>query len=100
MGLFGPGKPKRIVVKDYGRESFLGLLSPLLAAVTVGILGADRRAAAIERAMEKDAAAMFARGYRIASTHEYSLPRLGVAYLRVTYELVDRPGAPDPALPS
>lgn len=90
MRPFRSNEPKRIVVREYGRDSFLGLLSPLLALITVGILGPDRRAATIERAMEKDAALMFARGYRIASTHEYTVPRLGVGYLKVTYELVDR----------
>ena len=89
MHLFRSAEPKQIIVREYGRASFLGLLSPLLALVTVGILGSDRRAAAIERAMEKDAALMFARGYRIASSREYSLPRFGVGYLKVTYELVD-----------
>ncbi len=91
MSLFRSAEPKRTVIRQYGRDSFLGLLSPLLALITVGILGPDRRAAAIERAMEKDAALMFARGYRIASTQEYTVPRLGVGYLKVTYELVDPP---------
>jgi len=41
--------------------------------------------------MEKDAAEMLGHGYRIASTQEHERPALGIRYLKVTYELVDRP---------
>jgi hypothetical protein len=41
--------------------------------------------------MEKDAAAMFRRGYRISSSREYERATLGISYYKVTYELIDPP---------
>ncbi len=40
--------------------------------------------------MEDDAVAMARRGYRVVASGEYGLPRLGIAYYRVTYQLVER----------
>jgi len=36
MGLFGEAKPKRIVAKQYGRDSFLGLANPIAAFFLLG----------------------------------------------------------------
>ncbi len=41
------------------------------------------------RDMEDDAVAMSKQGYRVAYSSEYGMPRLGITYYRVTYELVD-----------
>jgi hypothetical protein len=90
MGLFGEAKPKRIVVKEYGRNSFLGLaLLPL--ALMLGRQGMERRHEAQVLEMESDAAQMLKQGYRMASSQEYTLPFLSISYLKVTYELVDPP---------
>jgi hypothetical protein len=43
MGLFGEAKPKRVVVKEYGRDSFLGLINPIMTFVILGARGANYR---------------------------------------------------------
>ena len=94
-GLFGPSEPKRIVVREYGRDSLLVwanlLLAPLFAALgmRVGIQSEERLAARIEA----DAAAMRTRGYLVSSTQTFSLPVIGAPrqtanWYRVTFELV------------
>ena len=90
MGLFGRGAAKRIVVKEYGRNSFVGL-AVLPLALLLGRQGMENRREAQVREMEKDAAEMLKRGYRIVSTQEYRLPLLTISYLKVTYELMDAP---------
>ncbi len=92
MPLFGSSKPPRTVVREYGRDSFLGLLSPVLAAVYVSVLGPqarERYEAGLRERMEKDASDMIRRGYRIVSEHRYTMTPFGIAYIKVTYELVE-----------
>lgn len=88
-------EPRRVVAKTYGRGGFLGLISPLLAFFMAarGMNGWQQRAA---RQMEDDAVQMARRGYRVASSDEYTLPLFGIVYYRVTYELTDRPGEAAP----
>jgi len=94
MGLFGEAKPKRVVVKEYGRDSFLGLINPIMTFLLLGARGANYRSSYQDRLtqkMEDDAAAMARHGYRIVSSREYARPAFGVSYLKVTYELVEPP---------
>jgi hypothetical protein len=79
---------KGIVVRRYGRGSLLALLGPLIALFMAarGMNGWDQSAA---RDMEKDAVQMAGLGYRIVSSEEYGIPLFGIAYYKVTYELVD-----------
>jgi hypothetical protein len=93
MGLFGQGKPKRIVVKQYGGDSSLGLASPMAAYLL------RSEGSGVEK-MEKDALAMAKQGYRIVSTQEQEHPTSGVRYLKVTYELGDPPDATTPPSPA
>ncbi len=88
MGLFGKAKPKRTVVRTYGRGSILGLVSPILAffMASRGMNGWQQSAI---RQMEKDMVAMAGRGYRVASTEEREIPPFGVSWYRVTYRLMD-----------
>ena len=93
MPLIGRGRPQQTVVRTYGRDSLLGLVNPLLTLIvrTFGIsirLKSDDQVAA---EMERDALAMFKRGYRIASSEQYEMNPFGVTWYRVTYELVDPP---------
>lgn len=44
------------------------------------------------QAMEKDAAVMLKRGYRVVSTEEYTVPAFGFVYYKVAYELEPLPG--------
>ena len=94
MGLFGKAKPKRVVVKDYGRDSFLGLINPLLTFFILGARNATARrnyqARLIEK-MEADSVEMQRLGYRVVSSREYERSALGINYLNVTYELVEPP---------
>jgi hypothetical protein len=93
-GFFGPAEPKRIIVREYGRDSLLVwanlLLAPLFAALgmRVGIQSEERLAARIEA----DAAVMRNKGYLVASTQSFSLPVIGAPrqsanWYRVTFEL-------------
>ncbi len=93
-GRFGPSQPRRVVVREYGRDSLLVwanlLLAPLFAALglRVGIQSEEQLAARIEA----DAVAMRKQGYLVASTQTFSLPVIGAAHrtaswYRVTYEL-------------
>ena len=93
MRIFGKREPQGIVVKEYGRDSFLGLINPLMTFLLLGGRARQRGTAVPPRVvdnMEKDAAEMARRGYRVVSTHEYERPALGIAYFKVTYELVNR----------
>jgi hypothetical protein len=106
MGLFGTVEPKRTVVKEYGRDTFLVafnlLLAPLMASRgrRVGLLS---EADVLDR-MEKDALEMGDRGYRVVSADRYAVPwlaRLGwgdrATFYRVTYELaLPSGGEPSP----
>jgi len=93
MRLFGRGHPRRIVVREYGRDSILfAAVNPLMTFVMVGILGMRDPLRVQDRvalAMEKDAMKMAKKSYRIVSSQEYEAPKLGVVYHKVTYELVD-----------
>jgi hypothetical protein len=82
---------RRDVVKTYGRGSLLGLLNPFLAAfmAAMGMSGWQQAAA---REMEDDAVAMARQGYRVVSSQELGIPRLGIVYYQVTYEPIDSPG--------
>jgi hypothetical protein len=94
MGLFGDAKRKHVVVKEYGRDSFLGLINPIMTLLILGGRGTGGRSnyqARLMENMEKDAAAMFRRGYRISSSREYERATLGISYYKVTYELIDPP---------
>jgi hypothetical protein len=81
-------RPRPTVVKTYGRGSFLGLLSPLIAFLMArqGMNGWQQSAI---RGMEDDAVAMARQGYRVASSDEVGIPLLGIIAYRVTYELMD-----------
>jgi hypothetical protein len=97
-GPLGPSEPRRVVVREYGRDSLLVwanlLLAPLFAALglRVGVQSEDQLAARIEA----DAAAMRRQGYLVASTERLSLPVVGAPsqaayWYRVTYELGSSP---------
>jgi hypothetical protein len=100
MGLFGQSKPKRTIVKDYGRDTFLVafnlLLAPLMARSGRRV-GLQSDADVLDQ-MEKDSLRMADKGYRVVSADQYTVPwlaRLGwgdkATYYRVTYELTDQP---------
>jgi len=89
MSKLAGGNRRGVVVKTYGRGSLFGLLSLPFAFLMAsrGMSGWQESAA---REMEDDAVAMARRGYRVVASGEYGLPRLGVIYYRVTYQLVER----------
>ncbi len=94
MGPFGKPRPKPVVVKEYGRDSFLGLINPIMTFFVLSGRNMNARTVYQDRLlekMEKDATAMAKLGYRIASTREYERPALGITYFKVTYELVGPP---------
>lgn len=88
--------PARIV-RSYGRDSLLVVLNPLATALEAGLglrIGL-RSDAEVRDRMEKDALTMEARGYRVVSADEFSLPAVAVSraranWYRVTYELDQR----------
>jgi hypothetical protein len=90
MGPSGTDKRKRIVVKAYGRGSLLGVLSLPFSYLMAsrGMRGWQESAA---RDMEDDAVEMARHGYRVVASGEYGMPRFGITYYKVTYELVDEP---------
>jgi hypothetical protein len=81
-------RPRPTVVKTYGRGSFLGLLSPLIAFL-MARLGMHGWQQSAMRDMEDDAVAMARQGYRVASSDEVGIPALGIIAYRVTYERMD-----------
>ena len=96
-GLYRPSEPKRIVVREYGRDSVLVwanlLLAPLFAALglRIGIRSEEQVAARIQA----DAAEMRTKGYLVSSTETFSLrvpgaPRETANWYRVTFELAAR----------
>jgi hypothetical protein len=98
-GRFGPSQPRRVVVREYGRDSLLVwanlLLAPLFSALglRVGLQSEEQLAARIEA----DSAAMRKQGYLVASTQTFSLPVIGAArqtanWYRVTFELASPQG--------
>jgi hypothetical protein len=92
MGLFGRSEPQRIVVREYGRDSFLGLINPVMTMMfMLGRRSPSNYQARVVASLERDAAEMVRRGYRVASTHDYEQPALGITYFKVTYELIDPP---------
>jgi hypothetical protein len=87
-------EPKRVVVKEYGRDSFLGLINPIMTFLVLGASGRAGRSAYQTRLTEKverDAIEMARRGYRVTSSQEYERPNLGITYFKVTYELIEPP---------
>ncbi|MGZ6265641.1 MAG: hypothetical protein ACXWN4_01875 [Candidatus Limnocylindrales bacterium] len=94
IGFFGKAKPRRVVVREYGRDSFLGLLNPLMTFLILGARNAtartNYRARLIEK-MEDDSVEVRRLGYRVVSSREYERPALGITYFKVTYELVQPP---------
>jgi hypothetical protein len=91
MSPSGASEPGRVIVRTYGRGSFLGLASPILAAfmASMGMRGWQESAA---RDMERDAVEMSRQGYRIVSSEELGYPRFGATYFKVTYERADSHG--------
>jgi hypothetical protein len=93
-GFFGKAKPKRVVVREYGRDSFLGLINPPMTFFILGARNATARTSYQARLIEKmedDSVEMQRLGYRVASSREYERPALGITYFKVTYELVEPP---------
>ena len=91
----GSSAPPRLVVKEYGRDGILfAAVNPVLSAfmVRLGLQPPVPSEERIARAVEKDAVAFARRGYRMASTHDYTIPLFGVTYRKVTFELIDPPG--------
>jgi hypothetical protein len=93
MGLFGDGSAPRTVVKTYGRWSFLGLISPLLAVLYVGKLRSEGRLASEDPAVIHDMAEMARKGYRVVSMETYELPVFGIDYRKVTFERAEDPAS-------
>ncbi len=96
MALFDKHEPQRIVVKEYGRDSFLGLINPIMTFFILGGRNPNARSAyqlRLEEKMESDAIAMSRRGYRVVSSREYERRALGITYYKVTYELTQPPAA-------
>jgi hypothetical protein len=92
IGLSGKTKPKRVVVKEYGRDLVLLAalnpipgLNPLMTALMPRLV--EGRLESQTRAIERDATLMAKRGYRVVASQEYT-PRPGIAYHKVTYELI------------
>jgi hypothetical protein len=88
MGLFGPPARKRVIVRWYGRWTFLGFLSPLLTVIMMSRLDPTARIEAEDRAVMADVAEMAGKGYRVAQFQRYEMPLLGIDYRTVTFELV------------
>lgn len=107
MPFFGDSKPRRTVVRDYGRDAFLVaanvLMAPLVALLGLRV-GLTSEAAVLDR-MDRDAQRMADRGYRVAAADRLVVPwlaRLGwgdrAAFYRVTYELDGGEPGPGPSL--
>ena len=98
-GLVAGSQPKRVVVRDYGRDSLLIWANVLLAPL-FGVLGLRVGLQSEERLatrMEAEAAAMRQHGYLVASVQTFSLPVVGAPrhaanWYRVTYELQEPAG--------
>jgi hypothetical protein len=93
-GAFRPSEPKRVIVREYGRDSLVVwanlLLAPLFAALglRVGFRSEEQLAARIE----SDTAKMRNKGYLVASIQTFSLPVIGAprqsaTWYRITFEL-------------
>jgi hypothetical protein len=79
--LFADAKPRRVVVRTYGRGSLLGLLGPLIA-FAMAQRGMDGWQSYAAREMEKDAVRLAGQGYRVVATEELGIPLLGITYPR------------------
>ena len=89
MGQSAGGGHRSLVVKTYGRWSLLGLLS-LPFALLMASRGMNGWQESAARDMADDAVAMARKGYRVVASGEHGIPRLGIAYHRVTYQLAER----------
>lgn len=80
-------------MKTYGTDSLVGLLSPLLGMLfaSQGMRARLQSEARILAKMEADAEVMARQGYRVVSSVTYEIRAFGVAWEKVTYELVDPP---------
>jgi len=95
MPPFGATGPRPLVVRTYGRDSLIGLLSPLLALM-VRAFGLQLRLSSEDQVrleMERDAVAMTRKGYRVASSEQFEIQPLGIVWYRVTYALTEPPEA-------
>ena len=99
MRLIGRSASRRVIVRQYGRDSLLVwanvLLAPLFAALglRVGLQSEEQLAGRIEA----DTAEMRRRGYLVASVETLSLPGLAgrnadAHWYRVTFEQASPPG--------
>ena len=88
MGQLAGDKHRNVVVKTYGRGSLLGILS-LPFAFLIASRGMNGWQESAARDMEDDAVTMARQGYRVVASGEYGIPRLGITYYRVTYQLAD-----------
>ncbi len=88
MGPSRRTKPTR-VTRTYGRWTLLGLLSPMLTSLMVSLGIWSPHEPETLSAAQRDAQRMVDDGYRVVSSDEYAIPLFGVAFLKVTYELVD-----------
>ena len=89
MRLFEPAEPKPIIAKTYDRGSLLGILS-LPFAFLMASRGMNGWRESAARDMADDAVAMARQGFRVVASGEYGIPRLGITYFKVTYQLVDQ----------
>ena len=101
MRLIGRSASRRVIVREYGRDSLLVwanvLLAPLFAALglRVGLRSEEQLVAHIEA----DTAEMRRRGYLVASAETFTLPGLAgrntdAHWYRITFEQTSPP-APD-----
>ncbi len=80
-------------MRTYGRDSLVGLLSPVLALMVraFGMQLRFRSEDQVRLEMERDAVAMARRGYRVASSEQFEMQPFGIIWHRVTYELTESP---------
>ena len=88
MGPFGYGRQRADSGQEYGRDSIL-LLRPFLAAFMSSSSVADHRLDSQTRAIEDDGNRIARQRYRIGDTRAYRVSLLGIAYQKVTKELID-----------
>jgi hypothetical protein len=94
LALFGSTEPKRVVVREYGRDSLLVWANLLLSAMfaALGLRVGLQSEQQLFSKIEADAAVMRRKGYLVAKTETFSLPvilfpRETANWYRVTYAL-------------